>query len=166
MYANIMTFDEKISFLYTIDLLLIVKLIEEHTDKQINNSLYILSDVYRENMTYEDYWELLEFFIDESEIGSFISYNDFCEIQLNSFSKVQESIEQFPVEQKEEIFKFFSLWENMLCKSSPYYGRRYSVNDNVIEISFEAEDMFSWYKVCKKLIELDSFCKKIIKEHL
>lgn len=162
MFAKAMTYDEKLWYLYTTDLLLIVTLIEEYTGKQIDNSLYIKPSFHFEQMTYEDYWELLEFFMNESGLGSFNSFNEFCEIRLNSFISVHENIEEFSENNKEDILDFFHSWEKRFTNHKFGIGRTYSVDEDVILISAEPGDIFSWFLVCRQLVELDSYCKKQI----
>lgn len=163
MYSNVLSFDEKLHYLYTIDLLLIVKLIEEYTGTHINNNLSIHTTIYGEHMSYDDYWYGLDFFIEKSNIGIINYESEVCQVYLTSYKQVYDKLEQFPEDQRENILDIFHTWEHSVSKRNKTNETAlYFVDGPQITVAAEPTDMFSWFKFCKQLIELDEFCKKQI----
>ncbi|MBQ0137962.1 MAG: hypothetical protein KBT36_01555 [Kurthia sp.] len=161
MFANVLSFDEKEQYLYTLDLLLIVKLIEEYTDKRIKNNLSISTTVFGQYRSYDDYWFGLEYFIDKSDIGSIQYNNEVAHVHLTSLSQVFNILEDFHEEQRENILDILHAWTAKVSNRNQYNDTAlYYVDGPEITIIAEPLDMYSWYTFCKKLIELDSFCKE------
>ena len=163
MYSNVFSFDEKMQYLYTIDLLLIVKLIEEYTGTRINNNLLIHTTIFSDQISFDNYWYGFDFFIEESGIGTFYYEGEIGHLHLNSFNQVHEALDNFPEDQRENILDVFHSWELEVTKRNELYDTvRYFVDGPQITVIAEPLDMFSWFKFCKKLIELDRFCKEQI----
>lgn len=164
IYSNLIQFDEKLSYSYALDLLIIVKMLEELMGTEVSNDLYIFDNLSGENMSYDEFWYGLEFFIDTSNIGKFEYEDDYANIEVSSLLSLMKQIDQFSPDKVREINDFLDSWNYVKGREAARYTFTFKEDTYILHAAAEQLEAFKWHQVCERLITLDEFCLKQLKE--
>ncbi|WP_079524057.1 hypothetical protein [Solibacillus isronensis] len=142
--------DDHVTMLKTIDKLIICKMIEDYTKRPVSSNIRIFHQ-YNEfvGYFYDDLWEALMEFIEETGIGEADMENDTLRINLYSYERIQD-LGLDEIDEKLELL--FKELQSLKCTSWEDHGFLY--------LHLEDYD-FENHLIAKELLKFDNYCSEI-----
>jgi hypothetical protein len=161
MFDRIILQDEQHSILYTVDNLIINKILAEQGIFEDLDHYYKIH-VNPETIQYYDYWYGIQHFIDASKLGSSESDAEELFITLNSLMQLLELLDSNRSNIPAHIV---SGTEELIDKFDSKLGGHFAVarTGEIVGV-FHYANIFSWHKYCPTIIEFDKLFKQKIEE--
>ena len=165
-YSDVVSNDKKLTMLKAIDFCRIAQLVEHFNGAQLKPDLFFFHAVEVERNSYDDCFQAVDFFLNETGIGSYegAQYDaGFFSVELYTVNNLFSKLHLLSKESADICKEYFQNW--MASLSGPVsWNNELNLLNIHFAISYELEELFHWYPICSELLELEYFCREYLKE--